>query len=196
MNPALSNDCPKLQGRKFKMNSTIYPVSTKEMLRQAFQDYQDNPETVVPIADQILCAAMQTPKLKFTPTSSGRLNILIGDAEEIEVRLPGERVSSFRSLLARFGVICGATAQKRSLAGKSKTVLYKFGSVSDKTVTEPRDGVIEYVSAVVREQPGSPLYKVDATLEVKLPNGKVTSLHLEMQNELQKAFLLIEFRGS
>jgi len=177
------------------MNAPNHSVSIKEMLRQVFQKYEENPDTVVSVADQILCAATQVPKLNFTPSSLGRLAITIGNDETFEVGLPHGSVSSFRSLLARFGVICGAAAEKRSLTGKVKASMKRVGLVVDKTVTERKDRTIEYVSAVVREQPGSPLYKVDADLDVKQSNGMATPLHLTMQNELQKLFLLIEPRN-
>jgi len=176
------------------MNAQINPDSAKEMLRQAFQQYQENPGTVVPVADQILCAAMQGLKLNFTPTPSGRLAVAIAEEEIFEVGLPHGSVSSFRTLLARFGVICDAAAEKRSLAGKAKALLKRGGLVADKTVTERKNRTIEYVGAVLREQPGSPLYKVDADLDVKLPNATAIPLHLIMQNELGKLFLLIEPR--
>jgi hypothetical protein len=170
------------------------PISPKEMLRQAFQQYQENPDTVVPVADQILCAATQAPKLNFTPTPAGRLAIAIGDDEAFEVGLPYDSVSSFRTLLARFGVICGAAAEKRSLTGKAKASLKRAGLVADKTVTERKDRTIEYVSAVVRDQPGSPLYKVDADLNVRQQNDTQTPLHVVMQNNGGKLFLRIESR--
>ena len=177
------------------MNAANRPIQVKELLRQAFQQYQQNPETVVPVADQILCAAIQAPKLNFTPTPSGRLAIAIGDDESLEVSLPNDSVSSFRTLLARFGVICSDAAQKRSTTGKLKASLKRAGLMADKTITEKKGQVVEYISAVIREQPGSPLYKIDADLDVKQPNGKAAPLHLMMQNELQKLFLLIESRN-
>jgi hypothetical protein len=176
------------------MNAPNHPVSAREMLRQAFQQYQENPDAVVSVADQILCAAMQVPKLNFTPTALGRLAIAIGDDEPLEVGLPHDSVSSFRTLLARFGVICGTTAEKHSLAGKFKASLKRAGLVADKNVTERKKQMVDYVSAAIREQPGSPLYKVDADLNVKQPNGMAAALHLIMQNELQKLSLLIESR--
>ena len=166
----------------------------KDMINQTFQKYFENPESVVPIADQILSAAMKTPKLNFTPTSSGRLTVTIGNGESFEVGLPYDSVSSFRTLLARFGVICMAAAEKRSLAGKAKGFLKRTGLIADKNVTERKD-LIEYVSAVVRQQPGSPLYKVDADLDIKQSNGIATPLHLTMQNDPQKLFLVIEHRN-
>lgn len=168
--------------------------SPGEMLRLAFDEYAGNPEAVVFVADQILCAATQAPKLKFTPTSSGRLGITIGDSEAFEVRLPHDSISSFRTLLARFGVICCAAAEKGSLAGKVKASFKRAGLLADRTVTEAIGGSIEYVSAVVRKEPGSPLYRVDADLDVKRPNGIAAPLHLTMQNETRGLFLLIEPR--
>lgn len=177
-------------------NSTTDPLtlSTREMLRQAFQQYEENPDTVVQVADQILWAATQAPRLNFTPTSSGRLAIAIGGEEAFEVRLPYESISSFRTLLARFGVICGAVAQKRSVTGMVRASLKRAGVIADKAVTEQKGGKIEYQGAVVRAQPGSPCYKVDADLDIKQSNGIAISLHLVMQNELQNLFLFIEPR--
>ena len=87
-----------------------------------------------------------------------------------------------------------AAAEKRSLAGKAKGFLKRTGLIADKNVTERKD-LIEYVSAVVRQQPGSPLYKVDADLDIKQSNGIATPLHLTMQNDPQKLFLVIEHRN-
>ncbi len=164
------------------------------MIYQTFREYCENPESIVPIADQILIAATKAPKLNFYPTSSGRLTITIGNDEAFEVGLPYDNVSSFRTLLARFGVICGAAVEKRSLIGKAKVLLKRMNFIKDKNVTERKGGAIEYVNAEVREQSGSPLYKVDADLDVRLKR-MVIPLHLMMQNDLQKIFLLIELRN-
>ena len=176
------------------MNASNQSFSAKEMLRQAFKQYLEKPDALVLVADHILCAAMQAPKLNFTPTASGLLEIVIGDDETFEVGLPYDSVSSFRILLARFGVICSATAEKHPLAGKFKASLKRAGLVADKTVTERKNQMIDYVSAAIREQPGSPLYKVEADLIVKQPNGTASALHLVMRNEPQKLFLMIESR--
>ena len=169
--------------------------SLKDSIYQAFQRYSENPEAVAFIADQILGVATKAPKLNFTPTSSGKLSVTIGNDEAFEVGLPYDSVSSFRTLLTRFGIICGAAAEKRSLSGKVKVFLKRTGLIADKNVTERKGQMIEYVSAVVRDQPGSPLYKVDADLDIKQSNGMATPLHLTMQNDLQKLFLLIELRN-
>ncbi|HEV2394298.1 MAG TPA: DEAD/DEAH box helicase [Verrucomicrobiae bacterium] len=137
------------------------PQTAKEILVQAFEMFERNSETVVPVVDQILVAATKAPRIDIKPTPAGRLVVTLSEGETFEVSIPGD-LSAFRAILARVGVICGAAAEKHTISGKTKAFLMPWGAIPDKRAVERRNQTIEYASAVVREQPGSPLYKVDA----------------------------------
>ena len=151
--------------------------SPEEILLRAFKAYQGDPEgSLVAVANQILCAASKTPMLHIKPVSSARLGITVGKNDPFEVELQFNSLSSFRAILARIGIIC------------------KIGA--DKGAGQQIGEGIELVHAVIQEQPGSPLYKVDANLDIKFCGEGEARLHVIMQNEntLQRPFLKVETR--
>jgi hypothetical protein len=62
--------------------------------------------------------------------------------------------------------------------------------IPDETLTERRAGRIKYVSPTIRDQPGSPLYRLDARLNIRETGGDEITLQVEMQNDLQKLSLV------
>lgn len=158
-------------------------LSPKECLVRAFQMYEENPmEALVEVTDQIFYAATFTPKLVIKPASRECLAITIGDDDKFEVGLPFKSLSTFRTILARVGIICKIAAAQVP--------------ITDRTATERKEQVIEYVRAVIRDQPGSPLYKIDADLGVRHSDKSEKTLHVMMRNEntLERPFLAIESR--
>jgi hypothetical protein len=164
------------------------PRSIKETLCDAFALYERDQSALLEVVDLILTAAMQTKELSFSPVADNRLVVVVVGSEPFNVTVPND-LSSFRSILARIGTICDSAAKKTSLVGKGRAALVRTGVIPDKTLTERGCG-IEYVSASIREQLGSPLYRLDARLNIREAGHAEVSLQVEMQNELQTLSLV------
>lgn len=171
------------------MSDSINRLSSSELVCSAFKLLEGDPDTLLGAVDRILIAATKVKELSFTPTSENQLLVGIAGSEAFNVNLP--HLSLFRSMLARIGTICDSAAKKSSLVGKGQAFLARTGVVADKTLTEQQDQEIEYVRASIRDQPGSPLYKLDAQLNIRLARRDEKTLHLEMENSPQKLSLVI-----
>jgi len=158
-------------------------------LRDAFALYERNQSALLEVVDLILGAAARTKELTFSPVAGNRVAVAVAGGESFDVSVPHD-LASFRTILARIGTICDSAAKKTSLVGKGRAVLIRTGVIPDKTLTERRDSAIEYVSAVIREQPGSPLYRLDARLNIRKADGDEVSLQVEMHNEPGKLALI------
>jgi hypothetical protein len=163
----------------------------QEIVRGAARIYSDNPsDALVAATDQLVRAAVRTRRLCLKAGPNGILVVIIGDDDEIfDVKLPCDNGSSFRAILARIGVICHATARKHSFQGRMRALLIRFGLGADRFLIEQKDAPIRYLRAVLRKQPGSPLYRVDAELEVQEEGGVVKLLHVHMENSPNNLFL-------
>jgi hypothetical protein len=177
------------------MNSEDPPA--KEILQKAFLRYSSDPETsAVTVADQILLASTKVTKVDMRPTALGQLAVTIGDQGTLLVDLPDHALSSFRAILARFGTIARAASKKKTMFGRINASLISAGIFADDSVCEQKDKPIQYVRASFRKQVGSPLYKLDAELDIKKAAGDQIRLRVTMNNESdpKKMFLQIEPR--
>ena len=165
------------------------PTSIKDTLRDAFALYERNESALLEVVDLILIAAAQTKELTFSPVGQNRVAVTVASSEPFEVPVPHD-LGSFRTILARIGIICDSAAKKTTLVGKGRAALIRSGVIADKTLTERRGSGVEYVSAVIRQQPGSPVYRLDARLCIRQADGNECSLQVEMQNEPQKLSLV------
>ena len=152
-------------------------MSAGELVREAFALFERDTVTLLDTVDKLFIAALQCRELDFTPNESNRVNVTVDGRESFEVRLPHDRRSIFRTMLARVGAICG----------------YAEGTMEGNGEMERKE--IEYVKAVTRPAPGAPLYLVDADLDVQQPDGTKAQLHVVMQNSGHDLFLRIENRG-
>ena len=153
-------------------------MSAGELVREAFALFERDTVTLLDTVDKLFIAALQCRELELTPTESNQINVTVDGSESFEVRLPHDRRSIFRTMLARVGAICG----------------YAEGTMEGNGEMERK--AIEYVKAITRPKPGAPLYLVDADLDVRQPDGTKAQLHVVMQNSGRDLFLRIENRNN
>ena len=171
------------------MSDSINRGLVGDHVREAFRRLEGDPEALLSVVDRLLIAGANARECSFTPTSEHQLRVHISGNEAFTVNV--SHMSLFRSMLARIGTICDSAARKTSLLGKGRAFLARTGMVADKTLTEQHGQEIEYVCASIREQPGSPLYRLDADLIIRLARRERTTLHLEMQNTPQELSLIV-----
>lgn len=135
----------------------------QQIIREAFAMFEHGTMTLLDTVDQVFIAALQCREINFALTETNQLNVTVDGHENFVVRLPCDTLLMLRSILARVGAICG----------------YAEGTLQGDGLLKRTS--IEYVSAVIRPKPGSPLYLVDADLTVKTEDGE-HMLHVEMSN--------------
>ena len=151
-------------------------MSAGELVREAFALFERGDMALLDAVDRIFIAALQCRELDLTPTESNRVNVTVDGRESFEVRLPDDRRSIFRTMLARVGAICG----------------YAEGTMEGNGEMERKE--IEYVTAVTRPEPGAPLYLVDADLTVRTAQGE-QALCVKMSNNNARP-LFLKIRAS
>jgi len=150
----------------------------KKIVRESFARFERGDMALLDAVDQIFIAALQCRELDFTLAESNRVNVTVEGRENFEVRLPHDRRSIFRTMLARVGAICG----------------YAEGTMEGNGEMKRKE--IEYVKAITRPKPGAPLFLVDADLDDRQPDGTKAQLHVVMQNSGRDLFLRIENRNN
>jgi hypothetical protein len=153
-------------------------MSASGLVREAFVLFERGTMPLLDAVDGIFIAALQCRELDFRATGANQVSVTVDGHEHFVVRLPHETHSTFRTMLARVGAICG----------------YAEGTMEGNGEMERKE--IEYVKAITRPKPGAPLYLVDADLDVRQPDGTKAQLHVVMQNSGRDLFLRIENRNN
>jgi hypothetical protein len=149
-----------------------------------------NEEAFVEAVNHLLVAAFYAQTFELSVHDDAKVWARVGGQDYRPIELP-HGVGTFRTILARVGTICRAASLKVALLGKARALLIRVGVIADKYMTEQKSRYLEYVRATIRDQPGSPLYVLDADLHVKIRGGDAARMAIKMSNQSQDFKLVI-----
>jgi hypothetical protein len=164
------------------MNSHITePQKSVTALSAAVQLLQAKPPALLDAVDQILVAGLYSDTIELSLMGDSKILIRKENNVEETVELPQAR-PALRAILARVGTICSSTSKRSAPYSRLRSLLVRLGVVHDKLLVENRSNKVRYLSSEIKEQPGSPLYSLDAELCLSDIDGRRAALHVRTQN--------------
>ncbi len=161
------------------------------LIKRSFGRIKDYTPDLEEIADDLFLAAIQTGSVELKPAEVDALDVQLPDAESFEVPLP-VGLSSFRSVLARIGIICMSASQKNHLIGRFRGWLCDLGVLKDKLLVSMPHKPFVYRRCSFKPISGSPVYVLDGVLQLRDSSRKTHSLKITMKNSASDMYLKME----
>ena len=168
---------------KSSENATVLIIRAFARIKEQTPDFYE-------VVDDLLFAATAVDSVEVKPASTNSLSAKLANRGASEIALP-LGMSSFRSVLARVGTICHSASTKSTLRGKFRAWLSRKKILSDTYCTEAEGQRFIYRSCRLEPIVGSPLYALDATLQICDRKGAAFNLKITMNNSLGHLFLKI-----